>query len=371
MSSTTKCRPQRPMWCIGLLCGLLAISVTGCQSWGFSKEPALIKPAALKPGDTIAFVAPAGPLNQERMERAKQRLEERGYRIHVPEDIYRVRGYLAGDDQTRADELMAMFTDPNIAAIFPGTGGYGTTRMLDLLDYDAIRANPKILIGFSDITGLHLAIHQQTGLVTFHSPNPMWGLGSKNYLHPLAEKYFWRTLEVGEYTPQDDQRKRAGFSYEWTDEHAPLETLSAGSARGRLIGGNLSLIAATMGTPYEIDTRGRILFFEDIDERPYRIDRFLAQLKSAGKLDEAAGVLICDFNDCEAPEGRRSLTLAEVLDDYFKDCGIPVVKHFPAGHLRQNITLPVGGLVELDADRKRVRLLEDPVSLPGSNGMNR
>lgn len=351
-----------PSVTLGLLCGLLVLA-GGCASLGLHKEPALLIPAALKPGDTIGFVAPAGPLSQERMERAKERLEQRGYHVIVPETLYRERGYLAGTDQERADELMAMFKDPNVDAIFPGTGGYGTTRMLDLLDYDAIRANPKIFIGFSDITALHLAIHQKTGLMTFHSPNPMWGLGSKSNLDPLAEKYFWRTLEASAYEKTSEQRKRAGFAYEWSaEEYDGLQALSPGRARGRLIGGNLSLISATMGTPYEIDTRGKILFFEDIDERPYRIDRFLAQLKSGGKIKQAAGVLICNFNDCEETEGRRSLSLSEVLDDYFKDIGIPVIKHFPAGHMRQNITLPEGGLIELDADRCRVRLLEDPVT---------
>lgn len=346
-----------------IVSGLALVLLSGCQSGGLQMSSNVIKPAALKPGDLIGYVAPAGPLSKVRMERAKERLEARGYRVLVPDDVYRRRGYLAGTDEARAAELMAMFEDPNVAAIFPGTGGYGTTRMIDLLDYDIIRKNPKILIGFSDITGLHLAIHQRTGLVTFHSPNPMWGLGSTNYMHPLAEQYFFRALEAKEYKGA----KSPGYVFEWTEEEFPsLETMSSGKARGRLIGGNLSLIAATMGTPYEIDTKGKILFFEDIDEAPYRIDRFLAQLKLAGKLDEAAGVLICDFNDCDAPEGR-SLTLAQVLDDYLKDCGIPVVKFFPAGHLRQNVTLPVGALVELDADARVVKLLEDPVTLPESD----
>ncbi|MEM8943861.1 MAG: LD-carboxypeptidase [Planctomycetota bacterium] len=158
----------------------------------------MIRPPRLESGDTIMFVAPAGDLDKERMMLAQERLEERGYKIKFRDDLYVKDGYLAGSDQRRADELMQAFRDPNVKAIFPGTGGYGTMRILDLLDYDAIRANPKLLIGFSDITALHAAINRQAGLITWHSPNPQWGLGGEsevkpwesNYLTKFSEKYF-------------------------------------------------------------------------------------------------------------------------------------------------------------------------------------
>jgi muramoyltetrapeptide carboxypeptidase len=352
-------RSLRPEMLMMSICTVVIAGTCGCQSAGFSKEPELIKPAALKPGDTIAFIAPSSALDQKRMQLAKERLEARGYRTQQPDNLFRIRGYLAGTDEERAAEVMAAFTDPNVDAVFPGSGGYGATRMVQLLDYDAIRANPKILIGFSDITALHLAIHKQTGLITFHSPNPMWGLGSPGNMASLADRYFWRTLEQSAYEESPDE---PGFVYEWTaDEHGELETISPGVARGRLVGGNLSLIAAMMGSPYEIETAGKILFFEDVDEYSYRVDRYLAELRLAGKLQQAAGVIICNFNNCDEQPGRPALSQAQVLEDYFADCGIPVVKNFPAGHMKQNVTLPIGAMVELDADQKRVRLLEDPV----------
>ena len=151
-----------------------------------------IFPKALAPGDTIMFVAPAKYLDKDRVMLAKKRLEAMGFKVRLPKNLFRKKGFLGGSDEERAGELMAAFKDPTVNAIFPGTGGYGTTRIVDKLDYDVIRRNPKILVGFSDITGLHVAINQQTGLVTFHSPVPEWGLGSKENLSPFAAKWFWR-----------------------------------------------------------------------------------------------------------------------------------------------------------------------------------
>lgn len=330
-----------------LLCVL-----TGCA-------PAPVKPMALSPGDTIAFVAPAGKLDRERMELARDRLEEMGFRVQVPDDLYRERGYLAGTDETRAAEFMAAFADPNVKAIFPGTGNYGATRILDHLDYDTIRHNPKVLIGFSDITALHLAIHQKSGLITFHSPNPMWGLGSPNNLTEFSAEYLWRAILADRYPANAE-----GYSME-CHKVSPMRAISPGRARGRLTGGNLSLIIALMGTPYEIDTTDRILFIEDVGERPYRIDRYLSQLRLSGKLDQAAGILLGVFSDCDPKPGEESLTLDEVFDDYFAKLGKPVIANFPAGHTRNNATLPIGAMVELDADALRFRVLENPAATTG------
>ena len=195
---------------------------------------------ALRPGDTIMFVAPAGELIEKRVALAKKNLEAMGFKVIVPEDLFRQRGYLAGDDQTRADELMRAFADPEVDAIFPGTGGYGTTRILDLLDFEVIAANPKVFIGFSDITALHTAIHQKTGLITFHSPNPQWGLGSDNGFHPIAEKYWWRAILAKAYEKDSDG---PGWVYDFKGmEDAPqVETVAPGVGQGRVIGGNVSL----------------------------------------------------------------------------------------------------------------------------------
>jgi len=335
--------------------------------------PAPIFPKALAPGDTIMFVAPAKYLDKGRVSLAKKRLEEMGFKVRLPENLFRKKGFLGGSDEERAAELMAAFTDPEVDAIFPGTGGYGTTRIVDKLDYDVIRRNPKVFIGFSDITALHIAINQRTGLVTFHSPNPEFGLGGEDNLSPLAAKWFWRALLA---------EKRAGSSSTprgYTIETKPRDgdksddasifedvpqaiTFAKGKARGRLIGGNLSVLHALMGTPYEIETDGKILFIEDVGEAPYRVDRMLSTLRLAGKFDNVKGVILGAFTarDEEA-KWDDDASIDDVLREYFADLGVPVLAHFPVGHVRYNATLPIGALVELDAERQSLQVLENPV----------
>jgi muramoyltetrapeptide carboxypeptidase len=312
------------------------------------------------------FIAPAGELDEVRMTRAKERLEAMGFKVKHRDDLYRQTGYLAGPDETRAEELMQAFEDPEVDAIFPGTGGYGTTRILNLLDYDTIRKNPKILIGFSDITGLHLAINRKTGLVTFHTPNPMWGIGSEDNLSDFSATYFWRALLKESYFDADGKRLAPGWTYEVPEDIDQPSVLTPGKGRGRLIGGNFSLVAATMGTPYEIDTRGAILFVEDVREAPYRIDRFLSTLKLAGKLDDLNGVILGKFTRTQREgEEPSEFSVKEVFEMYFKDADYPVIYEFPAGHFKQNATLPIGAMFELEADDDgwSVKLVEDPVKV--------
>jgi len=344
----------------------LALTAGGCQVlpvWATGP----IKPAPLEPGDTIMFIAPAGNLNENRMTLARQRLEEMGFVIKQPDDLFREYGYLAGTDEQRAQEIMAAFEDPDVDAIFPGTGGYGTTRILQRLDYRSIRRHPKILIGFSDITGLHLAINRRAGLVTFHSPNPQYGLGSEGNLSGFSAKYFWRTILKSSYYDDDGNRLAPGWTYEFPQEVPAPKTLVPGKARGRLVGGNFSLIAATMGTPYEIQTRGKILFLEDTHEAPYRIDRFLSTLRLAGKLDHVHGVILGQFTHTRKEgEEPSEFSVEQVFEQYFGGLGIPVIYNFPVGHSKFNATLPIGARVELEAtdDGNRVTVLEDPVKLP-------
>jgi len=319
----------------------------------------MIKPAALKPGDTVAICAPAGELRRERVEMGIKRLEEMGFKVKVADDIYRQRGYLGGTDERRAQELMGYFKDPVVKAIFPGTGGYGTTRILGMLDYDAIRKNPKIIIGFSDITGLHLALNKKAGLITFHGPLLMYGLGSKDNLTTYSATYFHRALFASEYAPDAP----VGWTYAESASSSPVVTLVGGKAQGRLVGGNLSLVAATMGTPYEIETKGKLLFLEDTHEEPYRVDRMFSQLRNAGKLDEASGIILGMWTDAESKEPRRSLSMQQVFEDYFKPLGKPTILYFPAGHTAYNATLPMGAMAELDADAKKLTILENPVTV--------
>ncbi len=340
----------------------LVLLATGCAS-APSIDPAIdgrsaLRPPLLAPGDTIMFVAPAADLEEEKMLRARERLEARGYRVKMRDDLFAVEGYLAGSDQRRAEELMQAFLDPEVKAIFPGTGGYGTMRILDRLDFQAIRANPKILVGFSDITALHLAIQRRADLVTFHSPSPMWGLGNENGLTPFSAKYFWQALE------KQPAVAGRGYTVDVGDGVPQPVCLGKGRARGRLTGGNLSMISALEGTPFAVDARGAVLLLEDTREAPYRIDRMLRQLQLAGKLASLRGAVLGQFTqnfkreDEETDDPRYSVE--GVLRQYFEPLGIPVLMSFPVGHHPMNATLPLGGQVEIDAGRCRLRILPDP-----------
>jgi len=303
------------------------------------------------------FVAPAGELDEARMALARQRLEARGYRVVQRADLFAKEGYLAGSDERRAAELMQAFEDPEVDAVFPGTGGYGAMRILDLLDYDAIRRNPKAVIGFSDITALHAALNRRTGLVTFHSPNPMYGLGSEGDATPFSLAWFFRAVEGprAAYTvdvPAHDGR-----------EAVPQPVaLAPGRARGRLVGGNLSLISALEGTPYAIDTTDAILLIEDTREAPYRVDRMLCQLRLAGKLGRLRGAVLGQFTrnydrEDETRGADPRFSVDGVLRQYFEGLGVPVLMNYPVGHHAMNATLPLGGEVEVDADAGVLRVL--------------
>jgi muramoyltetrapeptide carboxypeptidase len=336
------------------------------------QTPTPIFPKALAPGDTIMFVAPAKYLNEERVALAKKRLEKVGFKVRIPANLFRRHNFLGGTDDERAREINEAFADPEVDAIFPGTGGYGTTRILDKLDYELIRMNSKILIGFSDITGLHIAINQRTGLVTFHSPNPEFGLGTEKGLSPFAKKWFWRALLAKDYGSHDgytiflkpSDNDRAPDANIFQDVPQPI-TLVAGQAQGRLIGGNLSVLHAMMGTPYEIETDGKILFLEDVGEGPYRVDRMLNTLRQAGKFDHVAGIILGAFTAREdEAKWDNDATCDDVLRDYFSKLNVPVLMHFPVGHVRYNATLPVGAMAELDATTQTLRLLKNPVVVP-------
>jgi muramoyltetrapeptide carboxypeptidase len=333
--------------------------------------PKPIFPQALAPGDTIMFIAPAGSLNKERNTLAKKRLEELGYKVRFPKNLFRAHGYLAGTDEQRASEIMDAFSDPEVDAVFPGTGGYGTTRIIDDLDYDVIRQNPKVLIGFSDITGIHLAINQKTGLVTFHSPNPEYSFGNPDGFNPYAARWFWRAIGADKYgkgvgyliTPTTEKGDAAWNPKTFAD-FPKSQTLAPGKARGRLTGGNLSVLHAMMGSPYEIETDGKILFLEDVGEAPYRIDRMLSTLKLAGKFDKVRGVVLGHFTRRkDEAEWDDDWSMQDVMRDYFAKLGVPVLANFPVGHIPFNTTLPVGAEVELDADACTLRVLENPVTL--------
>ena len=312
----------------------------------------VIKPAGLRRGDTIGIVVPAGPVDAERIDRALGRLRERGFRTKTYGDICRAQGYLAGDDATRAREFMDAFVDPETTAVWCARGGYGVARIIDRIDFDVIRRNPKVFIGFSDISVLHVAIMQQVGLCTFHAPNLQDGFGAVDDMLPATETALWHTVMAQE---------QAADNAAYILAEASLQSLSPGIATGRLTGGNLAVLCGLMGTPFEIETRGRILFLEDTDERLYRVDRYLSQLSLAGKLQSAAGILLGDFT-FEPKTVEWNSDVAAVFDGYFRDLGIPVLAGIPAGHARENHALPMNALVEVDAYQRLVRVRECTVA---------
>ena len=315
----------------------------------------MLKPPALLVGDTIAFCAPSGFLDSVRMSLAKTRLEEKGFHIIREDSIYRRWGYLAGTDAQRASELMSYFKDKSVRAIFPGTGGYGSTRILSMLDYDIIKSNPKIFIGFSDITALHIAFNQLANLITFHTPNPMYGLGSKKGLDPISELYFWSLL-----MNSDDNYE---IPFDLYGDSLKVQTMVPGIASGKLVGGNLSLICSTMGSVYEAKTMGSILFIEDVGEAPYRIDRYLSELKLAGKLDLVNGIIIGRFSrrETEAPDRSTDFQMHQVFQQYFSKMKVPVIFNFPSGHGSKNVSLPLGCIVEINTDDEIFKVLESPI----------
>jgi muramoyltetrapeptide carboxypeptidase len=323
----------------------------------------IVKPKALRRGDAIGVVAPAGPVNRERMERALARVQERGFGIKTYGDLYRSRGYLAGDDATRAAELMAAFADPETAAVWCARGGYGVVRILDRLDFDVIRRNPKVFVGFSDITLLHIAIQQQTGLITFHAPNLQDGFGKPDDVPAANEAALWRAVLEADEQQESASTSDRGYSFGFDSVNdLDLRPVCAGVATGRLIGGNLAVICGVMGTPFEIETAGRILFLEDISERLYRIDRYLSQLKLAGKLSTVAGVLLGTFSYEEGEKADEQGEIRALFKEYLEPLGVPVLAGFPAGHEQYNLALPMGAVVEIDADDRRVSVCEGPTA---------
>jgi muramoyltetrapeptide carboxypeptidase len=308
----------------------------------------LIRPPRLAAGDTVALVSPASPPGRRMLLLGKKRLETLGLRVAVGTHALAEYGYLAGSDRQRLGDLEAAFRDPRIKAIFCTRGGYGVSRFLAGFDPALARRHPKALVGFSDITVLHLAL-DKAGVVSFWGPMPCTGLGWTAFSVRSLE----RALMSGDAAGRLPFSRRRGAA-----------TLRPGVARGRLTGGTLSLLAASLGTGYEVETRGRIVFLEDVGEEPYRVDRMLTQLISAGKLSDAAGVALGIFTGTKIRNspGRRSLTLRDVFADHLLPLGIPVLANLAVGHVRDQVTLPYGIEASLDAGARTVELLEPGVA---------
>jgi muramoyltetrapeptide carboxypeptidase len=297
-----------------------------------------LMPNRLRAGDTVGVIAPASPPNKKNLEKGIEFLKGLGLKVKVGKSVEKTYGYLAGTDQERLEDLHTMFLDSEVKAIFCACGGYGTARMAENIEYDMIKANPKIFWGYSDITFLHTAIRQETGLVTFHGPMLASDIGKEDTL-PLSKEGFRQLFEPTEVV--------------YTERISPLETLVEGVASGELVGGNLSLIVSTLGTPYEIDTKGKLLFIEDVNEEPRSVDRMLNQLKMAGKLDEVNGIVIGDFCDCSSKR-ELSLPLEEVISHYVRSANKPALKGFLMGHCNPHVSIPLGVQATLNTHEKRL-----------------
>ena len=325
--------------------------------------PSLLKPARLEPGQTIGVCSPASPPpDPTAIDRALGVLENLGYRTRLATHARDRHGFLAGSDRDRAGDLMRLFRDRRVAAIFCVRGGYGCTRLLDRLDYAAIRAHPKILLGYSDVTALHCALLRRAGVISFHGPV----LNSDFLRDPINEftmSSAWRTLTRAE--PAGSILDSSLATLNPAVKPAAPVCLRAGRATGRLVGGNLSLLCALVGTPWLPSLRGRILFFEDVDEAPYRLDRMLTHLLSAGVLRDVAGIAVGTNVNCEDPKRDQLKEYRQTADDVLRErlapLGVPVVSGLPFGHQATNATLPVGVRAELDARRGDLRLLESAV----------
>jgi len=304
--------------------------------------PALLKPRALPPGGTIGIAAPAAAVDPARLAAGDERWRKAGFRTLRRADLLERRGYLAGDDARRAAELMELAADPRVDAIVCARGGYGCHRIMDRLDAAVLRAARKPLVGFSDATTLLLWQRRRAGLVGFHGP----------------------MLERG---ADADPRSLEALLAQLTGR-APLPLVLAGRARipgraaGPLVGGSLTLVAASLATPWEVDTRGAILLFEEVNEAPYRVDRMLQQLRGAGKLAALVGVGVGDVSSCV--DERYGSDVSLVIEEAIRPLGIPLVDRLPFGHLRANATWPLGVRAELDGERGELRVLEHGVGAP-------
>jgi muramoyltetrapeptide carboxypeptidase len=312
-----------------------------------------VRPPRLAPGDVVGLIDPASatwePIDIDVVE---DTLAALGLVARRGAHLLDRRGSMAGADADRARDVMTMFTDPTVKAVLPVRGGWGSARLLPHLDFEAIARHPKVLIGYSDLTALTLAVHAKTGLVTFHGPN-----GASDW-NPVSADWFSRVVLRGEAVTFSNPRDK-GETLAQTEYRT--RTIVPGVARGRLLGGNLSVLTALLGSPYLPDFDGAILFLEDTHEAPYRIDRMLTQLALAGVLKRARGVVWGTCHECEPDGGFGSLTIPDLLDDHVKPLGVPSWRGALIGHIDRQFTLPLGAEVEIDAAAGTIRMLAPAV----------
>lgn len=315
-------------------------------------KPRLIKPARLREGATVALIAPSSPPAALKLEKGIANLTQFGFKILEGKSLRANKGYLAGTDAERLADLHWAFQNPEIEAVWCIRGGYGAGRLLPELDFDLIRRNPKPLIGYSDVTALHIAIHQRTGLVTFHGP-----VAASEY--PEDTLNHFKSVLMQSAAPYEIAAPAQGIEFEPPEYHPFV--ITPGQATGGLTGGNLALLSSLAGTAFAPIFKKKIVFIEDVGEQPYRLDRMLTQLLQATDLSQAAGIALGVFNDCQPKKDSPSLSLPDALRDRLGGLGIPVVYGIPFGHVDHQATIPYGIAARLDADRMSLTILEEAV----------
>lgn len=312
---------------------------------------AIIKPKKLNKGDLIGIISPASsPDDLSRIEKGVNYLERVGYKVEVGKHVGKYSGYLAGTDEERLEDLHNMFQNKNVKAIFSVRGGYGSGRLLDKINYNLIKNNPKIFVGYSDINALQLAFLSKVGLITF--AGPMLAVDFYDEVSPFTEEMFWRVITSDKKIGKITNPKQEKFY-----------TLNKGKASGRIIGSNLSLLVSLFGTEFFPKLKDSILLLEDINEEPYRIDRMLNQLRLGKVFKQIKGVILGNFMNCVPTDPEsRSFTLNEVILDYFqKQCKLPVVYNVKHGHIKDNITMPIGLTCNLNATKGFIEIPESAV----------
>lgn len=305
----------------------------------------------LKKGDTIGLVSPSGPMKAEDIKESIKFLKRLGFNVKEGKHIYEKWGYLAGNDKDRVKDITDMFKDNSVDMILCVRGGYGAMRLLPLIDFDIIKNNPKIFAGFSDITTLINTIYSKCNIITFHSPMCNSDFEDKITLNSFLDIF---TKGYKPFNIKNTKGKSSGYLDNAT-------YFNGSTASGTLVGGNLSLISGTIGTPYEIDTKDKILFIEDVGEEPYKIDKMLTQLILSNKLQECSGIILGQFKNCQLPNYKSSLTLDEIFKDRLISLGKPMIVNFQCGHSYPRLTIPIGAHVKIDCKNQIIHVLEPVV----------
>jgi muramoyltetrapeptide carboxypeptidase len=337
----------------------LALALSGSISKLLSFQQTkggLIKPPVLKPGDTIGIIAPGTAVSDpEDLAQVKEVAKYFNLKYIIGKYVESGSGYKTRKVAERLDDLHSMFKSPDISAVICIRGGHGSAHLLDGIDYDLIRKNPKIFIGYSDITAMHLAIQKHAGIVTFHGP--MMLSTFTKYTIGYFQKAMFSPLPIGELNNPP--------SGDGVHNPAQLRVIVPGKATGKTTGGNLSLITSLIGTPYEIDTKDKIFFVEDVGEEPYRIDRMMMQLKLSGKLDAVAGIVIGKCEDCNYSKPSRVWddSLGEVFNKIFENFKKPVIYGLMFGHTADQLTIPLGVEASIDTDNLSISINETATSI--------